>query len=93
MTAGSGLSYASSSNVCWIPIATLYHTDGGGETANKDCAAYHGIKYGRGKRAAPQFRSISRPNIPTVTSSLFEIGTITGEVEDDGEMSKCGRTH
>ena len=53
----------------------LIHTGGGrartygGETTNENGTAHRG----RGKRAAPQFRSISRPNIPVVISSFFEI--------------------
>jgi hypothetical protein len=57
---------------CVIPMV-VGRERAGGETMNKDRNVHRGNKCGRVKCAAPQFRSISRPNIPAVISSSFEI--------------------
>ena len=47
---------------------------------------HHRGKYGRCLRAAPQLGSISRLSIPAVGNSFFEIVTMTGKGEGDGEV-------
>jgi hypothetical protein len=58
---GTGLSYASSSNICWTFIVShciirvrIRCDSKCGGTTDKDRSTHHGSEYGRGKHAAPQ---------------------------------------